>query len=238
MINNKRVLALITAREGSKGLPGKNIMMVNGKPLIVWSITIAKKSKYIDRLIISTDSKKIANIAKEWGCDVPFIRPDELATDKATSMDVIIHAINFLNDTDDKYDYLILLEPTSPLRDVEDIDIALEKLYNNKTAVSIASVGKHESTHPRFTSKIDKNGFLTPLFPEIIDSRRQDLDEEYFLDGTIYISDINELKKRKTFYHEKTIPHVVDRYKVFEVDELMDIYIIEAMMKYREKIKR
>ena len=177
MINNKRVLALITAREGSKGLPGKNIMMVNGKPLIVWSITIAKKSKYIDRLIISTDSKKIANIAKEWGCDVPFIRPDELATDKATSMDVIIHAINFLNDTDDKYDYLILLEPTSPLRDVEDIDIALEKLYNNKTSVSIVSVGKHESTHPRFTSKIDKNVFLTPLFPEIIDSRRQYLDE-------------------------------------------------------------
>ncbi len=235
MINNKKVLAIIPAREGSKGFPGKNIKMLNGKPLIAWSIDVGKKSKYIDKLIVSTDGKKIAEVSKTYGAEVPFMRPKELASDTASSVAVLLHALDFLKEQGNIYDYIILIEPTSPLRTVEDIDKALEILSNHKSSKSIVSVFKLESTHPEFAMLIKKDGLIKPFLggEVIIAKRRQDIEDVYCPDGTIYISDVNFLKQKKTFYHELTLAYPVDRHKFFEVDEEMDIAIIEALMKFK-----
>jgi len=235
MINNKKVLAIIPARGGSKGLPNKNIRTLHGKPLIVWSIDEGKKSKYIDKLIVSTDSKKIATVAKRYGAEVPFMRPKELALDTSATMDVLFHALDFFKKKGEIYDYIVLLEPTSPLRTVEDINIALERLANHKSAKAMVGVAKLESGHPEFNVKINKNGFIKPFLGGdlIICKRRQDLDGIYFFEGTIYISDVNTLKNKKTFYHEKTMAYPVERYKSFEVDEGIDLVIIEAIMKFK-----
>ena len=124
MIGDKSVLALIPARGGSKGVPGKNIRPAGGKPLIAWTIEAAKCSRYIDRLILSTDDPAIVAVAKQFGCDVPFMRPAELATDQADSMVVVRHALQAIGE---RYDYLVLLQPTSPLRIAADIDAAVER---------------------------------------------------------------------------------------------------------------
>nr|HPK54819.1 acylneuraminate cytidylyltransferase family protein [Smithellaceae bacterium] len=117
MIQGKTVLAIIPARGGSKGIPRKNITNLAGKPLIAWTIEEAKKSKYIDRLILSSEDNEIIQVAKEWGCEVPFIRPRELAEDDTLGIEPVLHALNTIKK---KYDYVVLLQPTSPLRSVDD----------------------------------------------------------------------------------------------------------------------
>ena len=129
MYKNKRILALIPARGGSKGIKDKNIIELCGKPLIAYSIDAAKNSKYIDDILVSTDSEKIAEVAKKYGARVPFLRPYELATDTSTTLDVVLHAIDYVNKEEKKYDTLILLQPTAPLRKTEDIDSAIEKFF-------------------------------------------------------------------------------------------------------------
>lgn len=236
MIEGKKVIAIITARGGSKGLPGKNIIDLNGKPLIAWTIDEAKKSKYIDKLIVSTDCEEIEKISKKFGAEVPFLRPESLASDTATSMDVVFHALNFFEEKNEIFEYIVLLEPTSPLRTVEDIDTPLEILYKDKEGKAIVGVAKTESSHPTCCVSINQQGLITPYLDQdhVTSLRRQDMSEVYFFDGTIYISDIETLKIKKSFYHEKTLPYIVSRDKQFEIDEKMDLYIIEAMIKYRE----
>ena len=129
MINGKTVIAIIPARGASKGLPGKNIKPLCGKPLIAWSIEAGLGSQYIDEVMVTTDSEKIAGIAREFGATVPFIRPAELASDTATSVDVIRHVLNFYEIKLYKnFEYTVVLEPTSPLRVKEDIDNDIEQL--------------------------------------------------------------------------------------------------------------
>ena len=126
MISNKKILGLITARSGSKGLPKKNIKPLLGKPLIAWSIDVGIKSNYIDDLVVSTDCHEMSRLAKKYEAEAPFIRPKELSTDSASSVDVILHAINWLEKRDRFYDLVVLLEPTSPLRESKDIDRCLK----------------------------------------------------------------------------------------------------------------
>jgi len=123
MIAGKKVIAIIPARGGSKGLPNKNIKPLLGKPLINWTIEVAQRSKYFDNLIVSTDSESIAEVALSANCRVPFIRPSELATDHTPSSEVVLHVLDFYEKKDQDYDILVLLEPTSPLR--EDSDMIL-----------------------------------------------------------------------------------------------------------------
>jgi len=122
MYKGKKILALIPARGGSKGLPGKNIKPLLGKPLIAWTIEQAKASKYVDRVVVSTDDDEIAEVAIRYGAEVPFLRPKELARDDSPTIDAILHALDFFSDKGERFDLLALLEPTSPLRDSEDID--------------------------------------------------------------------------------------------------------------------
>ena len=234
MINDKKVLALIPARGGSKGLPRKNIREVKGKPLIGWSIECAQRSQYIDRLIVSTDDEEIAAVCRQYGAEVPFVRPAALASDTATSMDVILHALDWVA-REESYDYLVLLEPTSPLRTVRDIDTALARLDQSE-AESIIGVARQEAAHPRFSARINAQGRLEPYLQDRGGSiRRQDLEDVYFLEGTIYISRVAALRDKRSFYHDQTLPYVVERYQQFEVDEEMDIDIIEAMLAYQAR---
>ena len=235
MIDSKNVLGLILARGGSKGLKDKNIKFLVDKPLIAWTIETAKKSKYIDDLIISSDSKEIIEVAKSFGASAPFIRPSELATDEAKSSDCILHAINFLEKSNKKYDYFLLLEPTSPLREVVDIDNSIE-LLNKKKHGSIVSVCEAEGSHPAFLYRIDSNKFITPFTGKHpSDLRRQDIEDLFFVEGTIYCSTILDFKKEKTFYHSKTSPYYVPKWKSIEVDDIYDFVMIEAIINHNSK---
>ncbi len=241
MIERKKLLALIPARGGSKGLPRKNIIDLCGRPLLGWPIQTASKSKYVDRILVSTDDPEIAEIATAQGAEVPFIRPTELATDTATSYSVIEHAISYLAKKEQHYDYILLLEPTSPLTEVQDVDEAMEKLHaNRKTADSIISVSKVEAAHPVFDVTIGEDGLIHPfLMPGFqAAGRRQDISDIYFFDGSLYISDLQIYMEKKSFYHDRTLPHIVPRWKSFEVDDVMDLICVEAILNNINKIRK
>lgn len=231
MISGKSVLAIIPARGGSKGLPGKNIRSMCGKPLICWSILQGLESQYIDEVLVTTDSQEILDIARKCGANTPFLRPKSLAKDDVSSVDVLIHAVDYLSEAGRVYDYVVLLEPTSPLRDVSDVDGAIELLINNELSKSIVGVTKVEGAHPSFLFTI-QNELLKPMLGmEPNGLRRQDLKEEfYYLEGSIYVSSVSALTERRGFYHADTLPWVVDRYKAIEIDELCDFVAAEALM--------
>ena len=232
MIGGKSVLAIIPARGGSKGLPGKNIRSMCGKPLIGWSIFQGLESQYIDEVLVTTDSQEILDIAKQFGANAPFIRPKSLADDDASSIDVLLHAVDYLTKARRVYDYLVLLEPTSPLRDVSDIDGAIELLINNELAESVVGVTKVEGSHPSFLFTIQSGLLRRMLGQQPTGLRRQDLNGDYYsLEGSIYISSITALIERRSFYHADTSPWIVDRYKAIEIDELCDFIAAEALMK-------
>lgn len=231
MIENKKVVAIIPARGGSKGLPRKNIKPLLGKPLIAWSIEQAHNSKYIDRVVVSTDDHEIENISKQFGAEIPFLRPEYLASDSASTIDVILHAVNFFEEANQSFDILVLLEPTSPLRESTDIDKALEMLIAAPTAESIVGVSRVESTHPSFLVRLENN-FLRPYInSDFKVIRRQDLEQLYFFEGTLYIAYTESLKKRKKYYHENALGYIVPKWKSFEVDDELDFLIIETILK-------
>ena len=233
MHNNKTFLAIIPARSGSKGLSDKNIKSINGKPLMAWSIEAGLKSKYIDRLIVSTDSEKYAEIAKDFGAEVPFIRPDNISTDESSRKDVIKHALDFFRRKNKLYDYIVFLEPTSPLTTETDIDKSIEKLLLDKSAESIVGVSLSEASHPDFLVNL-KNGFLNFIYENQKSSviRRQDLEDLYFYDGTLYISEVDKYLE-KEFYHEKTLGYVTPKWKSLEIDDMYDFIMVEAIMQYK-----
>lgn len=235
MYKGKRFLSIITARGGSKGLPGKNIKQLCGKPLIAWSIEAGLKSKYIDEVMVTTDDEAIAKVSKAYGANIPFLRPTHLASDTATSVDAIEHTIYYYkNELKKEFDYIVLLEPTSPLREVADIDNAIETLFQ-VDADAIVSVCKTEDQNPAFLILRDENGFIEGYENKDMKvTRRQDIKDVYFFEGTIYISKIDTLIHRKTFYHEKTVTYEVPKYKALEIDDMDDFIMVEAMMKHKK----
>lgn len=236
MIHNKRVLAIVPARSGSKGLPGKNIRLLAGKPLLAWPVEAARTSRYVDRVILSTDSEEYAEIGIRHGAEVPFLRPPALAADASPSMDFIVHLIETLSRQGDHYDIIALLEPTSPLTEAADVDTALEALLaSNDAAVSAVGIARMETVHPVFTVKRDKNGLISPLaggdFGVL--PLRQDLDPAFHLDGSFYISTVDAILTRRTFCHDKTLGIETEKSKAYEVDDLIDFVCIEAILKHR-----
>ena len=233
MIEKKKIIAIIPARGGSKGIPRKNIKLLAGKPLIAYSIETSLKSRYIDRVVVSTEDEEIAEISKKSGAEVPFLRPKELARDDSPTIDAIMHVINKFEESGEYFDIIVLLEPTSPLRDVGDIDKCVEILISNPEAKGMVSVAKLEGAHPEFNVIINEDGFIrksdgTTNFKVL---RRQDLEDVYYFEGSIYISEVEALKQKRTFYHELTLAYVVPKYKSLEVDELCDFICVEALMK-------
>lgn len=232
------VLFVIPARGGSKGLPKKNINIIAGKPLIAWSIDAAKKAAAIignSELVVSTDSLEIAEVAKHADAQVPFLRPAELANDTAASVDVMLHALDFMEKTGKQFKYIAMIEPTSPQRDEHDLVGAYEQLKNTKNAESIVGVCKTEGGHPLFLTRI-KEGFLDPYEnKEYKVYRRQEIDSVYFFEGSMYISKTESLKKRRSFYHEKTLGYEMPKWKSFEIDDLTDFLIIEQLLEARKE---
>lgn len=232
MINNKKVLVIIPARGGSKGLPGKNIRNMHGLPLIGWPIKAALNAAYVDKVIVSTDDEAIAAVARTQGAKVPFIRPAEFASDQASSAMVVNHALDFLAAQGENYDYLVLLEPTSPLTESADVDRALEML-DGSAFDAIVGVSLAESVHPNFCATIKPEGNLTPFGGGSFaaPTRRQDLEDLYFFEGSLYISKVSTYKDQCTFYHDKTLPYIVPKWKSFEIDTLVDFICVESIMK-------
>ncbi len=228
MLKNQKVICIIPARKGSKGLKNKNIKKLKNIPLIAWSILVAKKCKMIDEIIVSTDSKKISKIAKKYGAKVPFLRPSNLATDKSSSFEVLKHAINFYKRKKVFFDYVLLLEPTSPLRDYKDVNLCLKKVLKNKIDAMV-SVTKVINQHPSFLYSLKKNNFLVPYLKnkKKLYVRRQDINSLYYLEGSIYISKISSLLKKRTFYHEKTQAFTVDKWKSLEIDDIDDFNLAQ-----------
>lgn len=228
MLKNQKVICIIPARKGSKGLKNKNIKKLKNIPLIAWSILVAKKCKMIDEIIVSTDSKKISKIAKKYGAKVPFLRPSNLATDKSSSFEVLKHAINFYKKKKVFFDYVLLLEPTSPLRDYKDVNLCLKKVLKNKIDAMV-SVTKVINQHPSFLYSLKKNNFLVPYLKnkKKLYVRRQDINSLYYLEGSIYISKTSSLLKKRTFYHEKTQAFTVDKWKSLEIDDIDDFNLAQ-----------
>ncbi|WP_419875566.1 cytidylyltransferase domain-containing protein [Candidatus Pristimantibacillus sp. PTI5] len=228
MIHNKKILALIPARGGSKGIPRKNIRVVQDKPLIAWTIDEARKSKYIDRVVLSSEDEEIIKVAAEWGCDIPFVRPLHLAEDDTPGIDPVLHAMDQLPE----YDFVVLLQPTSPLRSVEDIDGAIEYCFSKK-ALCCVSVCESSETPYWMYKVIDGN--LQPLISnnEIKYVRRQDLPPIYILNGAIYIADCNWLKESKSFLADESIAYVMDSTRSLDIDNEIDFVLLEHYLSLR-----
>lgn len=229
------ILAIIPARGGSKGLPGKNIRPLLGKPLIAWSIEQALASKYIDHVYVSTDSEEIADIARSYGALIPFMRPKELAKDTTSTADVLIHFLKEIEGLGKKYDHILVLEPTSPLRETQDIDQAYERLLANPEARSIVGVGVVESQHPSFCISLTNEGFLRSKNDFAI-LRRQEIEPLYYYEGSVYLSDINTFKEKKNFYHNQTLGHVFPKWKALEIDDLIDFIMAETLLKNKKNL--
>jgi N-acylneuraminate cytidylyltransferase len=232
MINGKTILAIIPARGGSKGIPHKNIKKLGGKPLIAWTIEEAKKSEYIDRLILSSEDEEIIKIAKEWGCDVPFVRPKELALDGTPGIEPIIHAINNLKE---KYDYVVLLQPTSPFRGVEDINNCIEHCETKKSIFCVSVVETDKSPFWMYT--LTGCSKLKPLFPEESKcSNRQELPKIYIPNGAIFIASIRHLTKTKSFYTKETVAFIMQATNSIDIDSQSDLEFCEFILSKRTNI--
>lgn len=237
MIEGKKVLGIIPARGGSKGLPGKNIKNLLGKPLIGWTIERALESKFLDKVMVTTDSREIQDVSLKYGAEAPFLRPDKLSSDTATSVDVVTHVLDYCEEQGEFFDYLVLLEPTSPLREKDDIDLMLEKLISNQSgADSIVSIGQVES-HPCILKV--KNGEKLEPFDQNLpkELRRQDMEDVYFPYGVAYIIEVSQFRRKKTFYTKNALFYEIKRYQCYEIDDIYDFLAIENIMRFEWNIK-
>ena len=234
MYKGKKILGVIPARGGSKGVPLKNIINVGGKALIYYSIQCAKYSRYLDRTVISTDDALIKRVAEENGGDVPFMRPEELAKDNSKSIDALVHAVNIMNEIDGPYDYVVLLQNTVPLRKSWHIDEAIEKLFASKER-SLVSVTEVEE-HPILMRTLTGDDTLKNLLPMNSTMRRQDFPKFYKVDGAIYIQKLDEYFNLETSLNDGKLAYIMEKEYSTDIDNYIDIKIIEYYLeKEREK---
>ena len=231
------MIAIIPARGGSKGLPGKNIKKMNNKPLIWYTINAAKKSKFVDKIIVSTDDEKIAKIAKVYKAEIPFMRPKELARDDSLAIDNYIYTIDRLN-KEFKYNIVefIILQPTSPLRTSLDIDNAIQ-IFMEKEANSVISVS--ETIHsPLWSKRIDEKGILRNYFDVRIGNKnRQEIEKAYMPNGAIFVFKFSLLKEKYSYYSDKTYPYIMPLERSIDIDSKLDFKFAEYLMKKNARNK-
>lgn len=219
MIGKQSVLAIVPARGGSKGLPGKNILAVGGKPLLKWTVDAARQSRYIDRLVLSSDDDAIIEVARACGCEVPFRRAPELSGDRASSIDVVLDALERLPG----YDVVLLLQPTSPLRSGADIDGVLE-LMEHSAAPACVSVRPAEE-HPYWTFRRGGQAQLEHYAPPPANqsARRQDLPEAWCLNGAVYAAHVDWFLRHRSFLSANTAGYPMPAERSLDIDTAADV---------------
>ncbi len=229
-----RVLAVITARGGSKGIPGKNIADLAGKPLIAWTIEAALRSKAVSRVIVSTDDAEIAAVSRQWGAEVPFLRPALLASDTSPHLPVLLHALAWIDEHDSqRYDDILLLQPTSPLRATDDIERAVQ-IARDHHADSVVSVCPAHP-HPFLARRITDDGRLEEFAPRTEGyMARQGLPPAYMLNGAIYLVRREVLIDRQSFYTDRTFAYVMPQERSLDIDTPWDLYLANLILRARD----
>ncbi|WP_263810685.1 cytidylyltransferase domain-containing protein [Salinibacter pepae] len=225
MIDGHSVLGVILARGGSKGLPRKNVRDLAGKPLIAWTIEAGHESEDLDRLILSSDDKEIMTVGEEYGCEVPFRRPDEFARDDTPSIDALLHAV----DQVESYEYIVLLQPTSPLRTADDIDATIACCHRNggTACVTVTETDKP----PQWMYTLGENNRLDPVMDrdEAI-TRRQEATTTYIPNGAVYVAGTTCLREHETFYTDATIGHPMPLERSVDVDTALDLAWCDVLL--------
>lgn len=228
MFGNKKILVLIPARGGSKGVPGKNIKELHGHPLIAYTISEARASKYVDDVVVTTDSFDIARVSRLYGARVPFMRPNELSGDEAKSVDALVHAVKTLQSMGEVYNTIVLLQPTSPLRRSNEIDEALEVFFDHGEMglVSVCKVVEN----PVLTRRLDKYGVLHPLLSMPSTVRRQDMPSFYHVDGAIYINNASDISSELSL-NDNPIGYLMPEGRSLDIDEIEDFIRAEEILR-------
>lgn len=225
MIARKTVLGVVAARGGSKGLPGKNVADLGGKPLVAWSIAAARGSRYLDRTIVSSDDPKIIAAARAAGGDVPFRRPKRLATDRASIYDALFHALDSLEET---YDYVVLIQATSPLRTTADIDACIALCH--KSGAPVISVSR-AAKPPQWMYALDSKRRLRPVLKARRGAdRRQDLETAYVPNGAVYVANAGWLRKHGSFVGPDTRAYIMPSERSVDIDARMDLLLARAIV--------
>ncbi len=227
MYKNKKIIAIIPARSGSKGLKDKNIKELNGKPMMAYSIECAIETNIFDDIIVSTDSEVYANIAKLYGASVPFLRSAATSSDSAASLSVLEEV---LQNVKDFYDIVVMLQPTSPLRQpfhiIEAVDLYLEK--NADSVISVAKFPHSIAWVNSIDESLSLNNFVRP---EYLNKRRQDLPEMYMLNGAVYVFNANKINKDFNMFGEKSYAYIMENKYSVDVDSIEDFKIVEALLR-------
>jgi CMP-N,N'-diacetyllegionaminic acid synthase len=219
-----RLLALIPARGGSKGIPHKNIKILAGKPLIAWTIEAALRSRALDAVVVSTDDEEVAEVAKRFGAQVPFVRPSELARDDTPGVDPVLHAVDQLPD----FDAVLLLQPTSPLRTTDDIDACIA-LANERSAPSVVSLSE-PGKHPYWMYRLRSDQRLQRLIDTPPVARRQDLPPVYSLNGALYYAKVDWLRHHRTLVTDETIGYLMAPERSVDLDSPFDWRLAEYLI--------
>ncbi len=236
MIDGRSVLAIIPARGGSKGVPDKNVRLLQGKPLLAWTIEAALQSKYIDRLILSSDSDKILAIGREHGCETPFKRPAELSSDSAGSAEVVLHALKEIGPSN----LVVLLQPTSPLRTVEDIDATIELCVRSGASTATTITTAHQSPFHMYF-RTDQNDSPSEQYKRILPAtgavRRQDQPQTYILNGAVYVLEANPFQASPYFVTDKTVYHLMPEERSVDIDTVLDFQYAELLLENQRSSK-
>lgn len=226
MIDGKKILAIIPARGGSKGVLRKNIRRLGGRPLIGWTIDAAHRSRLLDRVVISTDDEEIAAVAMSLGGDVPFMRPARIAGDDVSGLAPVLHALKKLTG----YDYVVLLQPTSPFRMASDIDNCIERCHAKGAASCVSVVAVDKS--PFWMFCIDDDMTMTTLLsPEYLyGKQRQDLPHIVVLNGAVFVARVSDFLSHKTFFFKNTVAYEMPRERSLDIDSLLDFEIAEFIL--------
>lgn len=229
-MNGSSILALVTARGGSKGIPGKNVALLGGRPLIVWTIEAALRSQAICRTVVSTDSEEIAGIARAAGAEVPFLRPAEFSKDDSPHVLAVEHALRWLELHESfRPDAVMLLQPTSPFRSAEDIDAAAT-IMGRSNAVAVVSVSEAKP-HPFKTFRMTPDGTLDVFVrSELAYLRRQDLPEAFAENGAIYLNRPDSLLRERSFIPPGTVPYVMPAERSLDIDSEWDLHVANLIV--------
>lgn len=220
------VLGVICARGGSKGLPRKNVLDLGGRPVVAWSVEAARGAACLSRFILSTDDGEIAEAARKAGCEVPFMRPPQLAGDESSIYDVLLHALDSLDRT---FEHVVLLQATSPLRRASDIDLCVDLCRSTRApaALSVTRAAKP----PQWMYRLDGIGRLVPAFlQENVISRRQEADDYFIPNGAVYVARTDFLRQSRSFVGPETRAYVMPPERSIDIDTQLDLIVARAIL--------